>query len=218
MLLNEIKRCAYEILPILNVEENNPEILSEDPSWMNYVFHGDNFRRAHFEIVDELENHGIYLIHLCVYPHTFDPSPILGIDFVYSQNKIIGAFHDFSPIGKSPLNEYFDNTVGGLKITNKREFPLWGVGVFNPNIISTGDITDIEEMKNIVDVTIQNTKMYFSHIGTNGAKLEGDYKEKQNHYAVFQKKNPHIKRMLLQLGKEESLIDDFIENTLFPEL
>jgi len=92
------------------------EYREELPGWYNYIFTSNKFRRAHIEIVDFREQHKIYILHVTVFPHTNDSSPILGFDAVCGPNKITGAFFDFSVSGYT-LNYSADKTV----------FPVGGV-------------------------------------------------------------------------------------------
>lgn len=197
----------------------NENIISDGYSWSNKIYNsrgnGDNFFRAHFEVVNELEKHDVYLIHFCIFPYHNDPSPIWGMDFVYNTGKISGAFHDFSPIGESTMVNWFKESVKCAKITNKRELPPWAKAIFSDSIIATGDITDEQELKDLLDLVMNNLEYYLKNVGS--TVDASDYLSKHNAYARFQKKNPHIKNMMLSFGYDEERLDDFIDTILFPE-
>ena len=57
------------------------------------------YRRAHISTIDARETKKLYLLHVTVFPHTNDPSPIYGFDIVCGPTKVSGAFHDFSISG-----------------------------------------------------------------------------------------------------------------------
>ena len=67
------------------------------PGWVNKVWVGSRYRRAHIDVVDARETKGLWMMHCCVFPHLHNPAPIFGFDVVAGKNKITGCFHDFSP-------------------------------------------------------------------------------------------------------------------------
>lgn len=214
-MLDTVRRMVNDIYQIMDKRFSSYNI-SSDKRWFNTIFVSDTFRRAHYEVVNELEDHDTYLIHMCIFPCVDDPSPIFGIDIVYNAGKVIGAFHDFSPIGASNLNDYFNESVRDLKIENKRHLPVWAKNIFSEDIISTGDITNVEEMKNIANVVIKNLRYYLNNVGE--VSEDSSFIEEQNNYCAFQKKNPHVKNTLLKFDYEEDVIDEFINTELFPEI
>lgn len=211
-----LQEYAEEIQEVLGVY--NKKSIGDKYSWVNNIYddtpYDDKFFRAHFEVVDELEKHDVYLIHFCIFPHFDDPSPIWGMDFVYNTGKIAGAFHDFSPIGESPMNQWFKESVKDAKITNKRELPTWAKAIFSESIIATGDIMSEEELKELLDLVIFNLGYYLDNVGV---ETDDDYTPKHNAYAAYQKKNPHIKNMMMGFGYSEEDLDEFINTVLFPE-
>ena len=68
--------------------------LNENYDWENTLWSSLRYRRAHIEIVDKRDSHGIYILHSTIFPHYNDPSPIWGFDVICGRNKITGAFHD----------------------------------------------------------------------------------------------------------------------------
>ena len=70
-----------------------------DRGVMDLVFESPRYRRAHVSIVDARESKKLWLLHVTVFPHANDPSPIYGFDIVAGPSKVSGAFHDFSVAG-----------------------------------------------------------------------------------------------------------------------
>ena len=75
-----------------SVEKSDPE-LKKYP-WTNRIFRSDRFRRAHLEVLDVTESKKMWIMHICVFPHLDDSSPIFGFDVICGANKIkIGRAH-----------------------------------------------------------------------------------------------------------------------------
>ena len=60
------------------------------PGWVNRVYSGESYRRAHIDIVDARNTKGLWMMHCCVFPHTHNPAPIFGFDVIAGKNKITG--------------------------------------------------------------------------------------------------------------------------------
>jgi hypothetical protein len=96
------------------------------------VYSGAKFRRAHLDIIDARETKGLYMMHLCIFPHTNDPAPIFGFDVIAGAKKVTGAFHDFSPIEPDHvLMDLFTSRVTGLEWSKPRELPDWARAIFS---------------------------------------------------------------------------------------
>ena len=56
----------------------------DDPEfdWLNRVFKGDHFRRAHIDSVDARDTKGLYMTHICVFPNFNNTAPIYGFDIM----------------------------------------------------------------------------------------------------------------------------------------
>lgn len=211
-LINKLKEYTLKIEDTLKCCDEN--LISDQKSWINKIYYAEEFFRAHLEIIDELANHNIYLIHFCIFPHFDDPSPIWGLDFVYKDGKITGAFHDFSPIGDSDMIKWFIDKTKDLELTNKRILPAWGNAIFSKGIIASGDITTEYELINLMEVVMSNLEYYLKTVGSKGNE---DYTEKHNEYARFQKKNIYLKKTLMEFGYSSDYVEAFINSILFPE-
>lgn len=182
--------------------------------WPNHVYKGHQFRRAHLDIVDARETKKLYMMHLCVFPNINSPAPIYGFDIIAGPNKVTGAFHDFSPVGTHPLNDWFKDRVQDYEWSKERQLPDWARNIFSGNMVAAGNITQEEELDKVLDLAVTNLNHYLAHIGEGGT---GDYTNKQNWYCHNQKQNPHTPRVMASLGFDEDVVRDFIETCLFPE-
>jgi len=181
--------------------------------WTNSVYRSDTFRRAH---IDVMTNKKLYMLHLCVFPNTNDPSPIFGFDLIAGEHKVTGAFHDFSPVkGDTNLDQYFQDITKDLQWTKTRQLPDWAKRIFSPNMIAAGNIQDPAELETLLSIVRKNFLHYLAYVGTN---TNNDYTEQQNSYCRNQKHNPHTPRVMKSLGFSDAIVDDFINLCLFPEI
>jgi hypothetical protein len=64
-------------------------------SWTNRIFRNTRFRRGHIEVLDVSASKKMWIMHICIFPHLDDASPIFGFDVICGENKITGVFLDF---------------------------------------------------------------------------------------------------------------------------
>lgn len=184
--------------------------------WPNYVYKSVKFRRAHLDIIDVRESKKLYMMHLCVFPHVNDPSPIYGFDIVAGPNKVTGAFHDFSPVSEGhPLGDWFKKRVALYKWKRERELPEWARKIFSPSIITATNIQTEDELERICDLVYANLIYYLNNIGET---TTNDYTSAHNWYCFNQKQNPHTPRVMEALGLDVENVKMFIKDCLFPEL
>jgi hypothetical protein len=187
--------------------------------WHNTIYSGSRFRRAHVEIVDKRNSHGIYILHTTVFPHCNDPSPIFGFDAVCGKGKITGAFHDFSISGDpdNPMCLWFQQHVSRATWNKPRELPEWARQIFSPNMVAAGNLQDDTEIDQLCDIAKTSLDYYLSHVGLAQESL-ADYHMAQNRYCYWQKQNPHVVRSMVSMGIEEAKIRQFVDEILFPEI
>lgn len=212
-IFNQLIAASTEIRAVLGKHKEVDE--GHGFSWPNYVYTGENFRRAHLDIVDARDSKKLYMMHLCVFPNNNDPSPIYGLDIIAGPNKVTGAFHDFSPTDPShPLVGWFANRVSQTQWSKVRELPDWAKQIFSGNMVAAGNIQDEHELKQFLDLGLSNLHYYLNHIGDSDGK---DHREAQNRYCHFQKQNPHTPKVMSALGLDPEEVARFIEECLFPE-
>lgn len=185
--------------------------------WPNYVYTSPNFRRAHLDIIDARETKKLYMMHLCIFPHFDDSSPIFGLDLISGPTKVTGAFHDFSPtIEGHHLSKKFENKVKEYGWNKERELPDWAKMIFSPNMVAVGNIKEVEELDKFIELTMHTLHEYLAFVGSTEKII--NTKTQQNFYCQQQKKNPHTPKVMESLGIEPEVVQNFIQNCLFPEI
>jgi hypothetical protein len=187
--------------------------------WANHVYSGLKYRRAHIDIVDAREDKKLWMMHVCVFPHFNDPSPIFGFDAVCGKNKVTGVFHDFSSAG-DPYHymiDWFDKRVSGLDWKKERVLPEWARNIFTNSMIAISNVNTEEELDKTISVCLENLDYYLANVGRTQHSLS-DYHMAQNRYCYWQKQNPHTPRVMASLGLDETMDHDFIHQVLFPEV
>lgn len=184
--------------------------------WPNRLWRGEFFRRAHLDIVDARETRKLFMVHLTVFPHTDDPSPVFGFDVIAGPTKVTGLFHDFSPIaGATPLDELFAATVQDTQWSKQRELPPWAKAIFSPSMVAAGNVQDESELESLLALVRKNLTNYMSGVGARG---DSDYTQLQNRYCFHQKQNPHTPRVMEALGYDAEVVREFVSSCLFPEV
>lgn len=189
------------------------------PGWVNKVWASSRYRRAHIDVVDARESKGLWMMHCCVFPYTSNPSPIFGFDVIAGKNKITGCFIDLSPtvIPDHPMIPWFAAETSKLEWNKKRALPEWAERIFSPHIIAAGNVQEISELKQIVDIGKRTLDMYLDSV-SDTANSDTDSTAAQNFYADNQRQNPHTPKVMASLGLNEEDIRVFIDECLFPRL
>lgn len=215
--MNTIFQQLDELAEKLKAVLSQYEAVDEGHSfeWPNYVYKSSTFRRAHLDIIDVRDTKKLYMLHLCVFPHVNDPSPIFGFDIIAGPNKVTGAFHDFSPVTQGHfLSEWFKGKVAQHQWKRERELPEWARKIFSPHIITATNIQDEEEVARMCELVLENLKHYLAHIGE---ASNIDCTGAHNWYCYNQRQNPHTPRVMEALGLDIENIKLFIKNCLFPD-
>jgi hypothetical protein len=182
------------------------------------VFHSLRYRRAHISIVDARETKKVWMLHVTVFPHYHDSSPIYGFDIVAGPEKVSGAFHDFSSGGDKDhdMMRWFANYVGGIDWNKKRELPDWAKSIFSNHIVAIGAV-GISELEEFIHIGIKSLEYYLANVGITQQDIT-NYAMTQNRYCYYQKQNPHTPRVLVNLGFTEEEAKNFVNSQLFPEI
>ena len=189
--------------------------------WVNRVWRSDNFRRAHVDVVDARKEKKIWMMHVVVLPHTNNDGPIYGFDVVAGEKLMTGAFHDFSPTVnfEHDMMEYFSETVKPLQWKRERQLPEWAKAIFSDDMVAASAVKQQHEIEQVIDTAKTTLDYFIENIGkyNNHANIELGAAA-QNHYAHYQKQNPHTPRVMKSLGLDENDVDEFIQKALFPEV
>jgi phycocyanobilin:ferredoxin oxidoreductase len=189
------------------------------PGWVNRVWKSNRYRRAHVDVVDARLTKGLWMMHCCIFPHITDPSPIYGFDVIAGKNKITGCFHDYSAAGNAdhPMMQWFGEYVDNLEWRKERKLPDWAERIFSPNMVAAGNVSDEEELEQIIAMAKDTIEHYLSTVGETIGQA-ANTTEAQNYYAQNQKQNPHTPRVMTSLGLDEEDVRAFIQECLFPEI
>ena len=195
----------------------------DDPEfdWLNRVFKGEHFRRAHIDSVDARATKGLYMTHICVFPNLYNDAPIYGFDIIAGKNKVTGAFHDYSPTlnWNHPMCDLFKDCVQQLEWRKERELPPWAQAIFSKSMVAASNVK-IDEMDQVVTMALDNLDMYFEELPKYSTQDNNPnlIKDQQNRYCHYQKQNPHTPKAMAALGLDPVDIKHFIEECLFPEV
>lgn len=192
--------------------------VSDEQNWHNSLYRSDRFRRAHLECVDKRQDYKLYILHSTIFPHFNDPSPIWGFDIVCGANKITGAFHDFSLPGyfEHPMKFWWEQETSKYNWSKNRQLPSWAKSIFSDSMVAAGNIQDIKELDNLLLLAETSLDYYLKNVGLT-QQSGADYHELQNFYCINQKKNPKILSSMTAMGFDKTQVEEFINNTLFPE-
>jgi len=217
---DKIKELAQEIESRFSATGDPIEgVIDSHYEWHNTLWSSPRYRRAHVEIVDKTETHGIYILHSTIFPHFNDPSPIWGFDAVCGKSKITGAFHDFSSAGNSEhfMIKWFSQETAKLSWNKPRELPEWAKQIFSPAMVAAGNVSDEEELNSLCDIALNSLDYYLKNVGLT-QESGSDYHMAQNRYCHYQKQNPHVIRSMVSMGVPQDTMVNFVNKVLFPEI
>ena len=223
-IFNKLKSHAEELNTIL-AQRAFLNATDTAYTWNTRSYTNCWFRRANLDIIDAIESKKLYMMHLCVFPHTYDSAPIYGFDIIAGTNKVTGAFLDFSPIGEHAYNPWFLDFVEPTRWSKPRELPEWARNIFSPHMVAAGNINTDFEMDVILELSKKSLLHYVDNINKHRPAMkyedmvaQYDFTNQQNYYCQQQKQNPHTPRVLSSLGFKEQEIHDYIHKELFPEI
>jgi hypothetical protein len=161
----------------------------------------------------------LFILHATIFPHVTSNAPIWGFDAVCGANKITGTFHDFSlvePI-EHPMYKWFKEETEKITWKKERQLPAWAQEIFSANMVAAGNISELDEVDQVVTLGLKTLDYYLDNVN-NFEFPDKNYTEMQNRYCHFQKQNPHVVRSMVAMGYEQSIIEQFVEEVLFPEI
>jgi phycocyanobilin:ferredoxin oxidoreductase len=189
------------------------------PGWVNRVWVSKDYRRAHVDVVDARETKGLWMMHCCIFPHIHNDAPIFGFDVIAGRNKITGCFYDYSAAGNKEhaMMEWFAGESNRLEWNKTRKLPDWAERIFSPSMIAAGNVSNEEELEQIIAMAKEGIHHYLSTVGETN-NTANNTTEAQNYYCKNQKQNPHTPRVMVSLGLSEEDVKVFIHECLFPEI
>lgn len=190
------------------------------PGWVNRVWNSDTFRRAHIDVVDARNTKGLWMMHVCVFPHVTNAGPIYGLDVIAGKNKVTGFFHDLSPTvdQADPMIQEFGKEMDNHTWKKERDLPDWAKAIFSDHMLAVGNVNTTTELQSLISIGLASMDTWLTEIGSSAECDKQTGKDAQNRYAFFQKQNPHTPRTMTALGLDEDDVKHFIQECLFPEL
>ena len=228
VIWNKHIQCQDDILKIFDekateIEEKGLNKFNQpENGWINRVWANDHVRRAHIDVVDARESHGLWMMHVCCFPVLTNDAPIYGFDVIAGKNKMTGAFHDFSASSGGddhPMIDWYRDAVADFIPSKKRELPEWAQNIFSDSMIAAGNVRTDEEATAIVDLALANLRVWFDSVPEYSGNASSEFTAgAQNYYCHNQQQNPHTPRVMKSLGLAEADVDEFCTNALFPKI
>ncbi len=227
MIWEKLIDCKNEIISVFDEkaeEFDEPGLAhfnTDDGGWINRVWRNDSIRRAHIDVVDARKSKGLWMMHVCIFPTLDNPAPIYGFDVIAGKNKMTGAFHDFSPSADPdhPMIQGYFDSVEHFVPEKQRELPEWARNIFTGKMLAAGNVKSEEEAAEIIRIALSNLHAYFDEVGA--TKGEGDsslVQASQDYYCHNQQQNPHTANVMKSLGLDETDVDKFCTDMLFPKI
>ena len=216
-LFDKVAECAEKITTRFNQTGALGDVRRTD-ILTDKEYESLRYRRAHISTIDARETKKLYLLHVTIFPHTNDPSPIFGFDIVCGPTKVSGAFHDFSIAGdkESPMWLWFNAKVAMEEWNKPRELPEWAKQIFSPAMVAIGAVGE-EELDRFIALGLETLEFYLANIGF-GQQDVATYEMAQNRYCHYQKQNPRTPASLQHLGFTAEEAAAYVNYSLFPEL
>ena len=227
MIWERLIKCKDDIVEILDLtcseykEQGMERFNNEEFGWVNRTWKNEYIRRAHVDVVDVREKKGLWMMHVCLFPELTNGGPIYGFDVIAGENKVTGAFHDFSPLLQKdhPLTNWFLNETKWFKPSKERELPDWAKAIFSGGMIAAGNVRDEKELNQICTLAVDNLANYIDKIRNHdGEATREDVIKAQNYYCEHQQQNPHTPRVMQSLGLPDDDIKLFCQDNLFPKI
>lgn len=213
---NNLIDVSLEIEKLFN---ENFEFYSQSSHlWVDKFWKSQNIRKCHFNLIDYRHNQKMMLMHINIFP--LIDAPIFGVDMVVGQNKITGAFIDYSPVNKNHgFLSYFENNTKDLIWKRKRDLPDWATDIFSNNMIMAGNVHETNELDQLFDVLLRLCRYYTENMHFQTSEYDKNkVKQKHNYYCHNQKLNPHLFKSLSNMGLNESQVRDYVNEVLFEEI
>lgn len=182
---------------------------TEDFGWINHRYQSDIFRLAHIE---RYSDDKIEVLHVTTFPHQWSPEPIFGFDVICTDNKILGAYMDFSP----GLKTY--DFMGNAHFEELKPIPEWAT-VFSEQFLTLKPKNDVEFQK-FVTWALDKYDWYLDLLQKEcmtSQEEQRNIKEIQNRYCEVQASNPRTYNVLKhKIGEEKATY--FMQDILFPKI
>lgn len=222
MIWKNLLMLTENIQELLNANYNKVDV-EIDPLFPNsedFIWASDKIRKAHMQVTDARDTKKLYMMHINIFPFTNSPAPILGLDIIAGENKITGAFFDFSPVSneETHIDKKFIETVRDTSWKKIREMPEWAREIFSSGILAVSNIRDHEEVERFYDIVLRLTEYYVKECEKIDLLNEDCFKEKHNTYCRMQKMNPALHRSINSSNVSETKKNEYLNTILFEEI
>ena len=197
-----------------------PSVFPHDPPpsdallWDNLLLRSDRFRRAHIETLDVAER--LSVLHVCVFPHLDDPTPIFGFDMIAGPARVTGIFLDLSPVTNRLPEPSLSDVVGLPALAGfakRRTLPDWG-SIFSVDVLAVRP-ADLDEVSRAIFLAEKAVDGVLRSRGLPADAARAEIAVGQSSYAAAQRRNEHTLRMLAGfIGLVPAR--RFVEEVLFP--
>jgi hypothetical protein len=115
--------------------------------------------------------------------------------------------------------QWYKATMEDFVPKKQRELPEWAQNIFTDKMLAAGNVNTEEESNAIINIALENLQFYLDEIGEYNGRGDRDLTiASQNYYCHNQQQNPHTPRVMKSLGLNESDVDKFCTDMLFPKL
>jgi hypothetical protein len=182
--------------------------------WRTDTWTNETFSRAH---VQEFTSPSISVLHVTIFPHLKDPSPIYGFDVITGARKPSSCYIDLSPTVQS-----WDNWPSWLELDpvfpNRKEIPEWGT-CFSNEFMAIA-LNDEVELASALGAGIELLKFYLVKLHIN-QMMRNTWNEDEVYRAQFsyceqQRQNSKTTAILQRMIGEEQA-NYYVNHVLFPD-
>jgi hypothetical protein len=89
--------------------------------------------------------------------------------------------------------------------------------IFSPAMVAAGNLQETTEVEQLCNTAKSTLDFYLANVGFD-QQSGADYHMAQNRYCHWQKQNPHVIRSMISMGVSETVMKQFVEKVLFPEI
>jgi phycocyanobilin:ferredoxin oxidoreductase len=200
-----VENYAKEFSTIL-AKNSEPVDFPEFP-WKNQIWRSSKFRRAH---VEEFVSPAISVLHVTVFPHLNDPSPIYGFDVVTGAKKPAGGYIDMSPSVETWHG--WRNWIS-FDVPPNKTIPEWGT-CFSDEFVAI-PLRDSAHLEELLKYGVVMLSEYLSRIQQKEVSQEFVI-DRQRFYCEQQRNNQKTMQILERMiGAERANL--FMNEVLFPD-
>lgn len=197
----------------------NPKYIYKFEGWHDLFWKSPVIRKCHLKVINRLDDHNLWLMHLNIFPEKGYDLPILGFDIVGGPTKMSGGFFDFSPVinRNHPLIKHFAAETENVTWKRERPLPDWAKTIFSKHMIAAGALKGAE-LEQMSEVVLKLVGYYLDHAEENAVPVRINTAYFINNYCINQKKNDKLHSSLIKLGLSEDSKNSYIDNILFEQV